>query len=155
MKRILCLALLLATLFGSFNVAAVEPSERLSDPQLEQRARTISTGLRCPVCQNQSIDDSDAQLAKDLRLIVRQRLLAGDSDDDVKQYLVVRYGDYILLQPPLKATTALLWLGPALIFIITMIWLFFFYRSPKTEKTITPLSAKEKQNLDNLTQNNG
>lgn len=94
--------------------AAVQPGEQLADPALEARARSISAGLRCLVCQNQSIDDSDAPLARDLRLLVRQRLQAGDSDDGVRDYLVARYGDFILLSPPFALSTLLLWLTPVL-----------------------------------------
>jgi cytochrome c-type biogenesis protein CcmH len=95
--------------------AAVQPDEQLADPVLEGRARAISGGLRCLVCQNQSIDDSDAPLARDLRLLVRQRLQAGDSDAEVRNYLVARYGDFILLKPPFAPATVLLWLTPALV----------------------------------------
>jgi cytochrome c-type biogenesis protein CcmH len=91
---------------------AVQPDEQLADPALEGRAREISAGLRCLVCQNQSIDDSDAPLARDLRLLVRERLEAGDSDGEVRDYLVTRYGDFILLRPPFELTTLLLWLTP-------------------------------------------
>ena len=97
---------------------AVQPDEMLKDPVLEARARAISANLRCLVCQNQSIDDSDADLAHDLRLLVRQRLQEGDSDAAVTQYLVDRYGDYILLQPPLKSATLILWLGPFLMLAV-------------------------------------
>src|SRR5690606_27523341 len=94
---------------------ALSPDEILPDPVLEQRARDISAGLRCLVCQNQSIDDSDADLARDLRILVRERLVAGDSNGAVEQYLVDRYGEYVLLNPRLGAHTLLLWLaGPAL-----------------------------------------
>jgi cytochrome c-type biogenesis protein CcmH len=92
---------------------AVEPGERLGDPALEARARDISQGLRCLVCQNQSIDDSNAPLAADLRVLVRQRLLAGDSDAAVRDFVVARYGDFVLLKPPFKPATYALWLGPA------------------------------------------
>jgi cytochrome c-type biogenesis protein CcmH len=95
--------------------AAVQPDEQLADPVLEGRARTISAELRCLVCQNQSIDDSDAPLARDLRLLVRQRLQAGDSDAEVRNYLVARYGDFILLKPPFALGTVLLWLTPVLV----------------------------------------
>ena len=98
--------------------AAVEPGEQLADPALEERAREISAGLRCLVCQNQSIDDSDAPLARDLRLLVRQRLEAGDSDDSVRDYLVARYGDFILLKPPFEAETLLLWLTPVIVLLM-------------------------------------
>lgn len=91
---------------------AVQPDEVLDDPQLESRARVLSKDLRCLVCQNQSIDDSDAELAKDLRVLVRERLVEGDTDDEVMDFIVDRYGDYVLLRPPVNAGTALLWGGP-------------------------------------------
>lgn len=97
---------------------AVDPSEMLDDPVLEERARDISAGLRCLVCQNQSIDDSNAQLAKDLRVLVRDRLLEGDSNDQVVDYVVSRYGDFVLLNPPMKASTYVLWFGPVLIVVL-------------------------------------
>jgi cytochrome c-type biogenesis protein CcmH len=95
---------------------AVQPDEILPDPQLEARARTISAELRCLVCQNQSIDDSDAPLARDLRVLVRERLQAGDSDSQVLKFLVDRYGEFILLRPPFSPKTYLLWIAPILIF---------------------------------------
>ncbi len=97
---------------------AVLPSEQLDDPALEARARHISEELRCVVCQNQTIDESDAELAHDLRVIVRERLKAGDSDDEVKAWIVARYGDYVLLRPPFRGETWLLWLGPALVLLL-------------------------------------
>jgi cytochrome c-type biogenesis protein CcmH len=111
---------LLALLFAlsASSAAAVQPGERLADPMLESRARAISAGLRCLVCQNQSIDDSDAPLARDLRLLVRDRLTAGDSDAQVKDYLVARYGDFVLLRPPFQASTWFLWLTPAFVLIV-------------------------------------
>jgi cytochrome c-type biogenesis protein CcmH len=108
------LALLAALMIGG-GARAVQPDEVLKDPVLEHRAREISSGLRCLVCQNQSIDDSDAQLAKDLRLLVRERLVAGDSDEAVRHYLVQRYGEFVLLKPTFKAHTLLLWLTPVLV----------------------------------------
>ena len=107
---VLVLLLMAATPAG-----AVLPDEMLADPVLEARARDISKNLRCLVCQNQSIDDSDADLAKDLRIIVRERLTAGDSDSAVVDYVVARYGDLVLLKPPFKGTTLVLWLGPPVI----------------------------------------
>jgi cytochrome c-type biogenesis protein CcmH len=105
-------------LFGWVSVAAaVQPDEQLADPVLEGRARAISAELRCLVCQNQSIDDSDAPLARDLRLLVRQRLTAGDSDTAIRDYLVARYGDFILLKPPFETSTLILWLTPAIVLI--------------------------------------
>jgi cytochrome c-type biogenesis protein CcmH len=109
MRRIASFAVALLVSATAF---AVEPGEALKDPALESRARDISSGLRCLVCQNQSIDDSQAALAKDLRLLVRERLTAGDSDEQVKTYLVARYGDFILLKPPVKLETAVLWTAP-------------------------------------------
>ncbi len=105
-------ALFFAALLLASSAFAVEPGEALKDPALEARARDISTGLRCLVCQNQSIDDSQAALAKDLRLLVRERLTAGDSDEQVRSYLVARYGDFILLKPPVKTDTIVLWTAP-------------------------------------------
>ena len=97
---------------------AVGPGEILPDPALEQRARDISAGLRCLVCQNQSIDDSDADLARDLRVLVRERLVAGDSDEQVRQYLVDRYGEYVLLNPRLNEHTILLWVAAPLLLLV-------------------------------------
>jgi len=97
---------------------AVQPDEVLDNPQLESRAREISKELRCLVCQNQSIDDSDAELAKDLRVLVRERLVEGDSDEQVLSFITDRYGDYVLLRPPVNAGTALLWAGPFAIVLI-------------------------------------
>jgi cytochrome c-type biogenesis protein CcmH len=102
-------------LFAAGPSVAVEPDEILADPTLEARARAISAELRCLVCQNQSIDDSGAPLARDLRLLVRDRLKAGDSDQQVMQYVVHRYGKFVLLKPPFDAQTLLLWLAPLLV----------------------------------------
>ena len=108
----------IAALLFSASAFAVQPNEVLKDPALEKRAREISAGLRCLVCQNQSIDDSDAQLAKDLRLLVRERLVAGDTDDQVESFLVQRYGEFVLLKPTFGAHTLLLWLTPALVLVL-------------------------------------
>jgi cytochrome c-type biogenesis protein CcmH len=97
---------------------AVDPDERLADPALEARARALSQQLRCLVCQNQSIDDSNADLAHDLRVLVRERLKAGDSDAQVLAYLRARYGDFVLLKPPLERATWLLWFGPPAMILI-------------------------------------
>ena len=119
--------LFLMLLFMPFAAQAVQPNELLQDPVLEARARAIGAELRCLVCQNQSIDDSDADLAHDLRVLLRQRLQAGDSDEQVRQYLVDRYGDYILLKPPVNAATILLWSGPLLMLLagFSAAWAFF------------------------------
>lgn len=109
---------LLAILVLNGAAQAVQPDEVLKDPALEQRARGLSAGLRCLVCQNQSIDDSDAQLAKDLRLLVRERLVAGDTDAQVRDFLVQRYGEFVLLKPTFGTHTLLLWLTPALVLLL-------------------------------------
>jgi cytochrome c-type biogenesis protein CcmH len=108
----LVVAAVLAIVLGGSSVRAVEPSERLADPALEARARTLSKELRCLVCQNQSIDDSNADLAHDLRVLLRQRLVAGDSDRQVLDFVVARYGIFVLLDPPFAPVTWLLWLAP-------------------------------------------
>lgn len=99
---------------------AVLPAEILSNPELESRARNISQNLRCLVCQNQSIDDSDASLAKDLRVIVRERLTAGDSDEQVFNYVVARYGNFVLLQPPVQSDTMFLWAAPFILMVVAL-----------------------------------
>jgi cytochrome c-type biogenesis protein CcmH len=112
MIRRLLLAAALLNAIGVPASWAVEPSERLADPGLEARARDISQELRCLVCQNESIDESNAQLAHDLRLLLRRRLVAGDTDQEVLNYIVARYGAFVLLNPPFEPVTWLLWLGP-------------------------------------------
>jgi len=107
---------------------AVQPDEVLTDPKLEARARTLSRELRCMVCQNQSIDDSDAPLARDLRLLVRERLKAGDTDAQVLDFLVARYGEFVLLKPRLTWHTAILWLGPPVLLLGGGLALFLFAR---------------------------
>ena len=122
-----CLVIALLILFP-FNTHAVDPSEILRNSTLEKRARHISKDLRCLVCQNQSIDDSDAPLARALRLLVRERLIQGDTDNEVFDYVVSRYGDFVLLRPPVKGVTALLWLGPAIFVLIGFIGLLRYFR---------------------------
>jgi cytochrome c-type biogenesis protein CcmH len=116
--RWLRLSLLALTLAAPPQALAVQPDEILADAALEARARVLSKELRCMVCQNQSIDDSDAPLARDLRVLVRERLEAGDSDQQVIDFLVARYGDFVLLKPRFTSHTALLWLMPAVVFVI-------------------------------------
>ncbi len=113
MTRLLSILVLVAAL-GAFPSIAVEPDEILADPVLEHRARALGRELRCLVCQNQSIENSDAPLARDLRVLLRQRIEAGDSDEAAVAWIVERYGDYVLLKPPLKAETLLLWGAPLL-----------------------------------------
>ncbi len=119
MRRLaLILAILGAALLVQGPAKAVLPDEILDDPALETRARELSAEIRCLVCQNESIDSSNADLARELRLLVRERLVAGDSDQDVLDYLVARYGDFVLLRPPFRPSTYLLWFGPILILLI-------------------------------------
>ena len=108
----LVFAAVLAIVLGGSSVRAVEPSERLPDPGLEARARALSQELRCLVCQNQSIDESNADLAHDLRVLLRQRLAAGDSDPQILDFVTARYGMFVLLDPPFAPVTWLLWLAP-------------------------------------------
>jgi cytochrome c-type biogenesis protein CcmH len=109
---LLCFLLLLTPAY------AVQPDEILSDAKLETRARDLSTGFRCLVCQNQSIDESDAPLARDLRILIRERLTKGDSDQQIVDFVVARYGDFVLLKPRLTARTAILWATPFLIILV-------------------------------------
>ena len=149
-RRAALTAVLLAAL--SAPAASVEPDEILADPALEDRARAISKQLRCLVCQNQSIDDSDAPLARDLRIVVRERLTAGASDDEIVRFVAERYGDFVLLSPPFKATTYALWLGPAAILLIGAAAAAMFLRrrraaGPGEEAA---LSAGDRARLDRL-----
>ncbi len=139
---------------------AVQPDEILPDAALEARARAISSELRCLVCQNQSIDDSNAPLARDLRLLVRERLKADDSDQAVKDYIVARYGEFVLLKPPLNAETALLWLTPLLV-LAGAIWLVVrsgLASGPKpaaVAEAERPLSVEEKKRLNDVLAGDG
>ncbi|MDK9697743.1 MAG: cytochrome c-type biogenesis protein CcmH [Siculibacillus sp.] len=144
------LALGLALLTGP--AAAVQPDEMLSDPKLEARARGLSGELRCLVCQNQSIDDSDAPLAKDLRLLVRDRIEKGDSDTQVLDYLVARYGEFVLLRPRFNAQTAILWTLPFAVLILGAAGIFVALRrrSARTGAVEAPLTAEEKARLDEI-----
>src|SRR6266508_950878 len=119
----LCLVMTLLTFVAMPSAIAVEPNEVLTDPALEARARALSRELRCMVCQNQSIDDSEAPLARDLRVLVRERLQAGDSDAQVLDFLTARYGEFVLLKPPLGWHTALLWLTPSAVLIVGVVTL--------------------------------
>ncbi|WP_120498026.1 cytochrome c-type biogenesis protein [Kiloniella sp. EL199] len=148
------LFLLTAVLFlftvNSNPVKAFDPDEVLDDPALETRAREISKEVRCLVCQNEPIDSSNADLAKELRIVVRERLVAGDSDEDVKSYLSARYGDFVLFRPPFNTATFLLWFGPLLVLGVGGIGMFFFYRGNKKLKVANPLSPEEEARLNLL-----
>jgi cytochrome c-type biogenesis protein CcmH len=131
--------------------AAVEPGERLANPALEARARSISTTLRCLVCQNESIDDSNAELAHDIRVLVRQRLLAGDTDTRVRQAIVDRYGQFVLLNPPVRPATYLLWFGPVAMLVIGFVGVALWLRRRDGAVIDTrPLNEDERRRLDTL-----
>ncbi len=145
---------LLAVLLLATVARAVEPDEIVADPAIEARARAISKGLRCLVCQNESIDESNAELARDLRLLVRQRLQAGDSDQAVTAYIVSRYGDFVLLDPPFKAQTYALWLGPLAIAAFALGFVFVFYRRRAGRSEAAPLSEDDERRLAKLIDRN-
>jgi cytochrome c-type biogenesis protein CcmH len=146
------LLVLLTTLWLAFPAFAVNPDEMLKDPALEARARTISEGLRCLVCQNESIDDSDADLAHEIRVLVRERLTAGDTDQQVVQYLVDRYGEYVLLKPVFAWHTLILWIAaPSLLVIGGIVLLVAGRRRRGAVVTAGELTADEQQALDELT----
>jgi cytochrome c-type biogenesis protein CcmH len=134
---------------------AVEPRERLADPAQEARARSISSQLRCLVCQNESIDDSGADLAHDIRVFVRERLTAGDTNAQAMQAIVSRYGSFVLLKPPVEPATYLLWYGPPLLLAAglagTLIWL---KRRPSSPADIAPLNPEESRRLEGLMREN-
>jgi cytochrome c-type biogenesis protein CcmH len=159
MRRLLAIF----TVIGAVTVAAaapgtpalaVEPDEVLDDPVLEGRAREISKELRCVVCQNQSIDDSHADIARDMRLLVRERLQAGDTDTEVVGYLVARYGDYVLLRPPFQTNTLALWIGPPLMAVIVLVLGLVFFRTYQRERAARTgpvgLSPADRAQLDAL-----
>ena len=143
------LLLLAAGMFFPSSSYAVNPDEVLDDPVLEERARNLSTKLRCLVCQNQSIDDSDADLAKDLRVLVRKRLVSGDSDDEVIDYIVSRYGEFVLLQPRFGLHTLILWSMPAFLIILGF---FIIFRKVKNRDKADPrvLTAAENKRIAKL-----
>jgi len=140
MKRLALIAATALALAGS--ARAVTPDEQLADPKLEARARALSQELRCVVCQNQSIDDSAAPLAHDLRVILRERLAAGDSDKQAVDYLVRRYGDFVLLRPPFQADTVALWLGPLAVLLLGGTGAALYMRG-RARAAEAPLSAAE------------
>nr|WP_238296975.1 cytochrome c-type biogenesis protein [Methylobacterium soli] len=146
MTRNLTRAALALLLIARVSAAgAVQPEEVMKDPAQEARARTISAGLRCLVCQNQSIDDSDAPLARDLRLIVRERIRAGDDNQAVEDYVVNRYGEFVLLRPVFALHTLLLWLTPALVLLAGAfgIWRLARRRTPRRPETLTAAEQAE------------
>ena len=128
---------------------AVQPDEVLDDPVLEERAREISKEVRCLVCRNESIDESNADLARDLRLLVRERLVAGDDNQEVKDYLVTRYGEFVLLKPVFSVSNAMLWFAGPVLFLLGLIASIAYVRSRRTAAP-EALSAEEKAELDRI-----
>ena len=143
------MCVLILSLLISLPALAVEPSEMLSDPALEARARALGRELRCVVCQNESVDDSPAGVAHDIRRAVRERLVAGDTDRQVLDYMVARYGDYVLLKPPFKTRTLVLWFGTPAVLLLGMIGLWFAGRH-SAAPVLAPLSDAERARLDAL-----
>ena len=145
-------AALTAALLAATSAGAVEPDELMKDPTLEARARALSAELRCLVCQNQSIDDSEAPLARDIRLLIRERIATGESDEKVRAFLVSRYGDFILLKPPFKAETLILWLSAPLALALGALAIVLARRrapappplTPEEEKRLGEIAGEEK-----------
>jgi cytochrome c-type biogenesis protein CcmH len=129
---------------------AVEPDEMLADPAQEARAREVGQELRCLVCQNQSIDDSNAPLARDLRILVRERIKAGDSNAQVMDFIVARYGDFVRLRPPMRIETYFLWFGPVLVLAIALGALLLAVRRRKSASHTAPLDTDERARLDKI-----
>ena len=147
MTRLLFFLFLLALICPA---QAVEPNERLADPVLEARARDISKGLRCLVCQNESIDDSAADLAHDIRVLLRERLKAGDTDAQAIQFIVARYGDFVLLKPPIEPATYLLWFGPPAVLLAAGIGIALTVRRRRAVAKTPPLTAAEQEKFEKL-----
>jgi cytochrome c-type biogenesis protein CcmH len=149
-RAVLVVAFLLLTVFSA---KAVEPGEQLKDPGLEARARALSSGLRCLVCQNETIDESNASLAHDIRVLLRERLAAGDTDARAVKAIVDRYGEFVLLNPPVKPATYVLWFGPLAILLAGLaggvIWL---RRRAPSENVAEPLNPAERSRLDTILQ---
>lgn len=144
MKRLWLLVVLLAS-----PVLAVQPDEMLSDQVLEARARTLSEGLRCVVCQNQSIDESDAPLARDLRVVVREQLTLGRTDAEIMDYVTLRYGNFVLLKPPVEPATWVLWLGPFAVLVVGGAGIAIWSRR-RRDADVAPLSDAEIAEIDRL-----
>ncbi|CDZ48284.1 CycL protein [Neorhizobium galegae bv. orientalis] len=143
------LAMILA-LLAPLPAFAVNPDEVLTNPVLEQRARNLSAQLRCMVCQNQSIDDSNAELARDLRVLVRERLTNGDTDGQVIDYVVSRYGEFVLLKPRLSAKTIILWAMPVLLLLVGAIAILVFVRTRPSQRAVAALSPEEQARIEEL-----
>ena len=152
MKPILAL---LALLLLAPAALAVEPSERLSDPALEARARALSEELRCLVCQNETIDESGAPLAHDLRVLLRERIAAGDTDAQAIKFMTDRYGNFVLLKPPVEPATYLLWFGPIVVLLLAGSGALLYLRKRKAAAPVAPLSADEERRIAKLLKEEG
>ena len=148
-RHVLAALSALMLMASAYPVHAVRPDEVLADPALEKRARDLSSGLRCLVCQNQSIDDSDAELARDLRILVRERIEKGDTDEEVLRFVVSRYGEFVLLNPRVSMRTALLWGAPVALLIAGGLVLAFGMRKRKA-RAASGLSAEENARLEEI-----
>jgi cytochrome c-type biogenesis protein CcmH len=145
----------LVLLLGAVPAGAVEPRERLADPAMEARARVISGELRCLVCQNESIDESGADLAHDIRVLVRERLVAGDTNAQTIQAVVNRYGSFVLLKPPVEPATYVLWYGPPILVALGLVGTAFWLRRRHAmPAAVAPLSVEERRRLDRLLRDN-
>ncbi|NJM33361.1 MAG: cytochrome c-type biogenesis protein CcmH [Rhodomicrobium sp.] len=145
-RRLLAGFIFVLAIFGPGKAFAVQPDEVLKDPALESEARQISADLRCLVCQNQSIDDSDSPLARDLRLLVRERLKAGDNPEQVIDYVVERYGEFVLLKPRFTTKTYLLWLAPLLLFGIGLYLAYRLFGRTRENNALSPAPLSEEEN---------
>ena len=152
MRRIVFALVLAMSISGSMlgTARAVTPEEQLADPKLEARAVEISRKLRCVVCQNQTIDDSDAALAADLRILLRERLAAGATDQQAMDYLVARYGDYVLMNPPFKLSTWALWLGPFAALIASIGGLAYMFRRRADLAPVSGFTEDEERQLSEI-----
>jgi cytochrome c-type biogenesis protein CcmH len=144
------IALIGIALMVSLPAAGLEPEERMQDPALEERARALYQDLRCVVCQNQSLDDSPAQIAADMRAVVREQLRSGASNEAVRDFMVARYGDYVLLAPPVQPSTYALWLAPGVILLAGAVGVAWFLARRRQTPTPEPLSAEERTAIDRL-----
>ncbi len=134
LRRIIATALLLL-----FAAPALAQEQQLADPALEQRARALSHEIRCVVCQSQSIAESEADIARDMRMLIREQIAAGRTDQEIRDYLVARYGDFVLFEPPFKATTYVLWIGPFVVLVAAAIGVGFYFR----RRAAQPAAARE------------
>jgi cytochrome c-type biogenesis protein CcmH len=148
MMRILAVLLLLLLPVGAF--AAITPDEIFDDPAEEQRARALFKELRCLVCQNEAIDESNAELARDLRLIVREQMEEGRTDDEIRAFLVDRYGDFVLFRPPMRLDTLLLWLGPGALLLLGAGLVVVYVRGRRGETESAALSEEERNEFERL-----